>query len=140
MFWKKDSQKNRRKYVRLEKAFRVKYGVIKLDKEIPVQYDLLDSVELKYSGHTKDICEGGICMENGDLTELLKASIKKGTELKLKISIHGENKEDINTVGRVSWIDLKRDVCGIEFISILDEDRLKIRNYVRDEYFKSYKK
>ena len=79
-------------------------------------------------------------MENGDLTELLKASIKKGTELKLKISIHGENKEDINTVGRVSWIDLKRDVCGIEFISILDEDRLKIRNYVRDEYFKSYKK
>ncbi|MDO9464862.1 MAG: PilZ domain-containing protein [bacterium] len=140
MFWRKDTQKNRREYIRLEKAFRVKYGIIKLDKEIPVQYDLLDSVELKYSGHTKDICEGGLCMENEDLKELLKTSIKEETELKLIISIHGEKKEDINTVGKVAWIDFKRDVCGIEFISILYEDRLKIRNYVRDEYFENYKR
>ena len=140
MFWRKNIQKNRRKYVRLEKAFRVKYGIIKINKEIPVQYDLSDSVKLKYRGHTKDICEGGLCLENEDLAELLKTSIKEGMELELIISIHGENKEDIDTVGRVAWIDLKGDVCGIEFISILYEDRLKIRNYVRDEYFKNYKK
>ena len=140
MFWRKDTQKDRRKYVRLEKAFRVKYGIIKLDKEIPVQYDLLDSVELKYSGHTKVICEGGLCLEDEDLKALLKTSIKAGTELKLMISIHGENKEDINIIGRVAWMNLKREVCGIEFISVLYEDRLKIRNYVRNEYFKSYKK
>ena len=140
MFFKKRRQEDKRRYIRLEGVFNVKYGIVKLDKEIPVKYDLLDSVELKYSGHTKDICEGGICLENGDLKKLLKASVKEGTELKLIISIHGENKEDINTVGRVAWIDLKRDVCGIEFVSVLYEDRLKIRNYVRDEYFKSYKK
>ena len=140
MFWRKDTQKDRRKYVRLEKAFRIKYGIIKLDKEIPVQYGLLDSAELKYNGHTKDVCEGGLCMEDGDLKELLKTSIKKGMELKLKISISGEDSEDINVVGKVAWMDLKRDICGIEFMSILYEDRLKIRNYVRDEYFENYKR
>ena len=140
MFFRKRRQEDRRKYVRLEKAFKVKYGIIKLDKKIPVQYDLLDSVELKYNGHTKDICEGGLCLENEDLKKLLKINIKEGTELKLIISINGENKEDINTIGRVAWIDLKRDVCGIEFKSIMYEDCLKIRNYVRDEYLKSYKK
>ncbi|MBU0477433.1 PilZ domain-containing protein [bacterium] len=140
MFFRKRRHEDKRRYVRLEKAFSVKYGIVKLDKELPVQYGLLDSVELEYNGHTKDICEGGLCLEDEDLKELLKANIKEGTELKLIISIHGENKEEINTVGRVVWIDLKRDVCGIEFISVLYEDRLKIRNYVRDEYFKSYKK
>jgi len=140
MFWRKDAQKDKRKYVRLEKAFMVKYGIIKLDKEIPVQYSLLDSVELKYSGHTKDICEGGLCLENEDLGELLKTNIKEGTELKLTILINGKNKEEIDTVGKVAWMDLKRNLCGIEFVSVLYEDRLKIRNYVRDEYFKSYKK
>ena len=140
MFFRKRRQKDRRKYVRIEKAFRIKYGIIKIDKEIPVQYDLLESVELRYTGHTKDICEGGLCLENGDLAELLRTSIKEGTELKLKISIQGENKEDINTIGRVAWMDLKRDVCGIEFISILYEDRQKIRNYVRDEYLENYKR
>ena len=140
MFWRKDAQKDKRRYVRLEKAFSVKYGIVKLDKGLPVQYGLLDSVELKYNGHTKDICEGGLCLENEDLGELLKANIKEGTELKLIISIRGENKEDINSVGRVAWIDSKRNVCGIEFISVMYEDRMKIRNYVRDEYLKSYKK
>ena len=140
MFFRKRRQEDRRKYVRLEKAFRVKYGIIKLDKGIPVQYDLMDSIELKYNGHTKDICEGGLCLENEDLKELLKINIKEGTELKLIISINGENKEDINTVGRVAWIDLKRNICGIEFISVLYEDRLKIRNHVRDEYMRNYKR
>ena len=140
MFFRKRREEDRRKYVRLEKAFKVKYGIIKLDKKIPVQYDLLDSVELKYNGHTKDICEGGLCLENEDLKKLLKINIKEGTELKLIISINGENKEDIDTIGRVAWIDLERDVCGIEFISVLYEDRLKVRNYVRDEYVKNYRK
>ncbi|MCK4521078.1 MAG: PilZ domain-containing protein [Nanoarchaeota archaeon] len=132
--------KDRRKYVRLEKTFRTKHGIIKVNKKIPVQYDLSDSVELKYSSHTKDICEGGLCLENKDLKELLKTSIKEGTELKLKISITGTNSEDINTVGRVAWIDLKRDLCGIEFITLHEYERRKIRNYVRDEYFRSYKR
>ncbi len=141
MFFRKQRQKDKRRYVRLEKAFSVKYGIVKLDKEVPVKYDLLGSVELKYIGHTKDICEGGLCLENEDLKERLKTNIKGGTELKLKISIPSEDPEDIiDTVGRVVWIDLKRGVCGIEFISILYEDRLKIRNYVRDEYFENYRK
>ncbi|MCK5595630.1 PilZ domain-containing protein [bacterium] len=141
MFWrKKDAQENRRKYVRLEKSFKVKYGIIKIDKEIPVQFDLLDSVELKYNGHTKDICEGGLCLENEDLKKLLRTSIKEGTELKLRILISGEDMEDIDTVGRVIWTDLEKDVCGIKFTFILNEDCIKIRNYVRDEYVKNYKR
>ena len=91
-------------------------GIVKLDENIVRHEKTLENLQNRLSG------------------------LKEGTELKLKISIRGENKEDINTVGRVAWIDLKRDICGIEFISVLYEDRLKIRNYIRDEYFKSYKK
>ncbi len=137
---KKDTQEDRRKYVRLEKAFRIKYGVIGVGKKIPVQYDLLDSVELKYNGHTKDICEGGLCLENGDLKELLRTSVKEGTELRLRILISGKDFEDIDTIGKVAWVDLEKDICGVKFIFIQREDCHKIRNYIRDEYIGNYKK
>jgi len=140
MFWKKSVEDDRRKYVRLEKCFRIKYGIITLDKEIPVQFDLLDSVELKYDGHTKDICEGGLCLESEDLKELLKTSIKEGTELKLKILISGKNIENIDIVGKVAWIDFKKEICGVKFLFIQDEDCLKIREYIRNEYVQSYHK
>ena len=138
MFWRKDAQKNRRKYVRLEKSFRIKYGIIKIGNTLPVKYDMQESSKLKYNGHTKDISQGGLCLQCEDLNKSF--SSKKGTELRLKISIPNEISEDVDASGRVSWEDLERKVCGIEFTSILYEDRLKIRNYVRDEYFKSYKK
>ncbi|MFH1905334.1 MAG: PilZ domain-containing protein [bacterium] len=138
MFWRKDAQKDKRRYIRVEKAFRIKYGIIKIDNMLPVKYDMQECVELKYDGYTKDISQGGLCLQYKDLNEPF--SSKKGAELKLKISIPNENPEDVDASGRVAWEDLERKVCGIEFTSILYEDRLKIRNYVRDEYFKSYKK
>jgi len=138
MFWRKDTQKNRRKHIRLEKAFRIKYGIIEIDNSLPVKYDMQECVELKYDGYTKDISQGGLCLQYEDLNEPFNS--KKGTELKLRISIPNENPEDVDVSGRVTWEDLERKVCGIEFTSILDEDRLKIRNYVRDEYFENYKR
>ena len=140
MFWKKGAQEDRRRYYRLEKRFKTRYGLIRIDNKLSVQYSLRDSVELKYIGHTKDVCERGLCLQNDDLKKLLKTNIKEGTELKLEILFHDKDIGNLNTVGRVTWMNLKNHICGIEFISILHEDRLKIRNYVRDEYFKSYKK
>ena len=140
MFWKKGTQRDRRKYARLEKEFKIRYGLIRIDRKLPVQYDLLDSAELKYIGYTKDISEGGLCLRNEDLKELLKTSIKNGTELKIKILLYDKDIGDINTVGRVVWMDLEKHMCGIEFISVLHEDRLAIRNYIRDEYFENHKR
>ncbi len=138
MFWRKDTQKNRRKYIRLEKAFRIKYGIIKINNTLPVKYDMQECVELKHDGYTKDISQGGLCLQYEDLNEPFNS--KKGTELKLRISIPSENPEDVDASGKVTWEDLERKMCGIEFTSILDEARLKIRNYVRDEYFENYKR
>ena len=140
MFWRKDTQKNRRKYVRLEKAFRIKYGIIKINNTLPVKYDMQESIELKHDGYTKDISQGGLCLQYEDSAEPFISTIKEDTELKLRISIPSENPADIMASGSISWKDLKRKTCGIEFISILDEDRRKIRNYVRDEYFENYKR
>lgn len=140
MFWRKDIQKDRRKYVRLEKVFRIKHGIIKIDNTLPVKYDVPESAELKYDGYTKDISQGGLCLQYEDSAESFISTIEEGTKLELKIFVPSENPTDIKASGSVSWKDSERKTCGIEFISILYEDRLKIRNYVRDEYFENYKK
>ena len=128
MFGKKVTICYQRKYIRVNKDFKVEYAPVITDNSLPVKYDVLRTVnELKYSGHTRNISEEGLCLEVEDIKKLL-TSIKKNTQLKLRISIPGETVESIDAIGKIIWKDMKNTLCGIEFTQIFPEDRMKIRN------------
>ena len=133
---------NKRKYLRVYKEFKTKYGIvnIKFEKSLQVQYNILSADGgLKYNGYTRNISEGGLCLEGVDLKELLISTIKEEMRLKLKISIPGANYENIDTVGKVVWKDIINVLCGVEFTQIFYEERIKIRHYIIDEYIKNHK-
>ena len=132
MFGKKVTICYQRKYIRVNKEFKIECTPVITDNSLPVKN------ELKYNGHTRNISEEGLCLEVEDLKKLL-TSIKKNTQLKLRISIPGETVESIDAIGKVIWKDMKNSLCGIEFTQIFPEDRMKIRNYVVDEHVKNYK-
>ena len=133
-------RENKRKYVRIEKAFKIKYGAVRTDNFLPIKYNMLNADdEFKYNGYTRNISEGGLCLEGQDLKELLVSTIKEGTLLKLRILIPGENYGSINPIGKVVWKNMGNLLCGIEFTQIFCEDRIKIRNYVIEEHMKNYK-
>ena len=139
MFCGKGTNLDRREYIRIEKALKIKYGSIRTDNSLAIKYDTLNADdEFKYNGYTRNISERGLCLEGQDLKKLLVSTIKEEARLELRISIPGENYESINTIGKVVWKDMENVSCGIKFIRILYEDRIKIRNYIIDEYIKNY--
>ena len=140
MFWEKDTNLNKREYVRVEKEFKIKYGAVRTDNSLPVKYDVLNADdEFKYSGYTRNISEGGLCLEGQDLKKLLVLATKEEALLKLRILIPREDCESVDVVGRVVWNDIENVLCGIKFTQILYEDRIKIRNYIIDKHVKNYK-
>ena len=92
------SPSDRRKFPRIEIATNVSYAVI-----IPA-YEL---------GSTKDISEGGMCLE-------MKRKMALGTILRLEFELPGDKPEHIEALGRIMWQRPKADETystGIKFLT-----------------------
>lgn len=104
---------------------------IRLDARVKVEYRVVESEQTKINSFTKNVSQGGICL-------FLNISLTKGTLLDLKLYLP-EEKEPIQTVGKIVWIELfevgdktskEQYEAGIEFMNINDADRVKIGRYV----------
>ncbi len=105
--------KERRHYIRINKAFSVSYRVLK---------DFLTS-----SSHSRNISEGGICLP-------IYHRFEPGVVLALKIAILEFN-ISIKAIGEVVWFKEVNDAkhpfwVGIKFVEISDSDQNKLRSYI----------
>lgn len=101
----------------------------RLDVQVKVEYQILDSAQDKMKSFTKNVSQGGICL-------FLNSFLDKGTLLDLKLFLP-DKKEPIHAAGKIVWIekfeigDSKEELeAGIEFIDIADDDRHRIDKYI----------
>ena len=132
--------KERRVYFRIEKA-------------LPVRLRLAGNNPPKtYAAETRNISQGGLCVEvplhQKELIEKLKAA-GKDSELNLEASIE-TNHADI--AAKPAWIKCKVDwakpsatkdpalTMGLTFQKLAENTRKQIRDYIVEEFVKSYGK
>ncbi|MFH1714767.1 MAG: PilZ domain-containing protein [Elusimicrobiota bacterium] len=128
MFFKKDKLEDLRKYVRIPTVIPVEFAVVNDAHEIVWQ--------TTYQGYTRNINQGGVCLEVSNLDDNLSKRLSDGDYL-LKLSINLPT-QDEPIIAYVSprWVTkIKQDVAtkfriGVAFHTIADGDKNKIIKYV----------
>lgn len=101
---------------------------IRLNKKFKIEYHLHKKKTSSLISVSENIGQGGICL-------ILNEQIEKNTEIELRFYLP-EFKELIACEGRVVWQnevakdDKKYYYTGVEFIDIEEQDKLKISRYI----------
>ncbi len=119
----------RRRYIRLDTAFPVEFEIVSLDdKEIYCEF---------HQSFTRDVSEGGICLEVNNLKDDLAERLNKKTaKLRLQINMPFSPKP-IAAVAEAAWIKKIKErhpnkfLVGISYEEISETERRKIVNYAR---------
>ena len=138
MTLKSFSGKERRAYVRLERS-------------LPVQFKIsADQMSKTYTATTKNISQGGLCLEiYQDTRQLIEnlaaADSKVGIDLDTLIP-----RPHTAASATPAWINSRVDwsrkptaknpamLLGLEFEGVTDEARKRIRDYIVEEFVKRY--
>jgi c-di-GMP-binding flagellar brake protein YcgR len=130
--------KERRAYVRLEKSLPVRFKVF------------TEQMKKTYTATTKNISQGGLCLEiYQDTQELIEniSAVDSKIGIDLDTLIPQPHKTDSKTS---AWINSRVDwarkptakdpvmLIGLEFESVSDEARKRIHDYIVEEFVKGY--
>ena len=122
----KDSEK--RKYQRLSSVFPIQFTIVRLQGDLPG----IDWLE----GTTRNVSQGGLCLETTQLTEsAIKYLNKQNIFLELRITMTDGS---IKTVVEVAWYKkIEGDVpnlyfIGVQFHSIHDSELNRILQHAQD--------
>jgi len=108
----------KRKHVRIDKKYKVKYKVLGQEDEIE------KIISAKRQGGTENISLGGAMIE-GDIVA------KNGDIIRVEIYIEGEQKP-ITTFADIKWVKMEKNknIFGIEFITLNEQDRKVITEII----------
>lgn len=119
----------RRRYIRLETVFPVEFQVLSTKTG--------ETVSGLRQGFTKNVSEGGICLEVNELENgFMKDILSSDTELLLCLDVPNV-KEPFNARSRVRWSKkIKEDfhnkyLLGLEYVQIQEEVRKEIIGYAK---------
>ena len=126
---------------------------VRLDQSLPVRFKIsTEKINKTYTATTKNISQGGICLEiHQDTEELMEnlsaAGSKIGIDLDTMLprppAVASKTPEWVNS--RVDWTRKPTDkdpamLIGLEFEGVTDEARKRIHDYIVKEFVKNYKK
>lgn len=119
----------RRRYIRLDTVFPIEFQIVSLDGS-----QVLSEFAQSF---TRNVNEGGMCLEVNNLDEELAEKISsKAVKLSLQINMPFSAKP-ISATARVAWIKkIKQDypnkfLIGVSYETISDVDRKRILNYAK---------
>ena len=124
---------------------------IRLEKSLPVRFKISGNpTGPTYTATTKNISQGGLCLEIDHETEALFEALSAADQ-KLGIDINTLIPQKANTAtelslwvsGRVDWArksDQARPTLqiGLEFEDLTEEARKRIRDYLVDQFLQQY--
>lgn len=118
-----------RRYIRLDTVFPVEFEIVSLDdKEVYSEF---------HQAFTRDVSEGGMCLEVNNLKEDLAEKLNtKAAKLRLQIEMPFSSKP-IAAVAETAWLKkIKEDhpnkyLIGVSYEEISQKDRQGIINYAR---------
>jgi len=126
---------------------------VRLDQSLPVRFKIsTEKINKTYTATTKNISQGGICLEiHQDTEELMEnlsaAGSKIGIDLDTMLprppAAASKSPEWVNS--RVDWTRKPTDkdpamLIGLEFEGVTDQARKRIHDYIVKEFVKNYKK
>jgi len=124
---KKEFIPERRKYIRLNSIF-------------PIEFHLVDSTSKQrlsplYQAFTRNVSEGGMCLELNGLPGEVIENLLKGNLLELIINLPLKN--PIKAFARLRWYKEERGgypskyLLGVEYVDITHSERKRIFNYAK---------
>ena len=124
----------RRRYIRLNTVFPVEFEIVSSDgKEVLSEF---------HQSFTRDVSEGGICLEINNLKDELAGRLNdKTAKMRLQINVPFSAKP-ISAEADAAWIKkIKEDhpnkfLIGISYKQIADRDRRRIVSFARLLWFK----
>ena len=131
---------------------RERRAYVRLDQSLPVRFKIsTEKINKTYTATTKNISQGGICLEiHRDTEELIEnlsaAGSKIGIDLDTMLprppAVASKTHEWVNS--RVDWTRKPTDkdpamLIGLEFEGVTDEARKRIHDYIVKEFVKNYK-
>lgn len=129
MFKKKNSFVEQRKYVRIPTVIPVQFSVVNKNKEL--------AWNTSYQGFTRDLNEGGICLEINNLDDNLITRLTSDEYL-LLVHIDLPTKDrPIDAYAQPRWVKKLKDtfpnkcMIGVSFDTVTEEDRTAIIKYAR---------
>ena len=132
---------------------RERRAYVRLDQSLPVRFKIsTEKINKTYTATTKNISQGGICLEiHRDTEELIEnlsaAGSKIGIDLDTMLprppAVASQTPEWVNS--RVDWTRKPTDkdpamLIGLEFEGVTDEARKRIHDYIVKEFVKNYKR
>jgi c-di-GMP-binding flagellar brake protein YcgR len=124
---------------------------VRVDAELPVRFRINDHSPGKiYTGATKNISQGGLCVEvvrqQNELIEAL-SSIKQQPSFEVQLALPDRNGEPDHAVdwiaGRLDWAEKPTDKnpvfrMGLGFVDLEEEVRRKLYDFVLGAFIKCY--
>jgi hypothetical protein len=131
---RQESGAERRRYIRLSTVFPVEFEIVSSDgKEVLSEF---------HQSFTRDVSEGGICLEINNLKDELAGRLNdKTAKMRLQINVPFSAKP-IAAEADAAWLKkIKEDhpnkfLIGISYKQIADRDRKRIVNFARFVWFR----
>ena len=132
---------------------RERRAYVRLDQSLPVRFKIsTEKINKTYTATTKNISQGGICLEiHLDTEELIENLSAAGSNIGIDLdtmlprppAVASQTPEWVNS--RVDWTRKPTDkdpamLIGLEFEGVTDEARKRIHDYIVKEFVKNYKK
>jgi c-di-GMP-binding flagellar brake protein YcgR len=118
----------RRKYLRIDIHIPIQYSIIPKDKEEEIKQRYI------HKAKAKNIGGGGLLLEIPLLTDELLLTTHL---IKIKLTLP-ESEEPISAIARIVCVEKPEEIEGfnirLEFISISDEDRERLIDFVRKHH------
>jgi c-di-GMP-binding flagellar brake protein YcgR len=126
---------------------------VRLERSLPVRFKIYtEQLSKIYTGKTKNISQGGLCLEIQQDTRQLLENLS-GADLKVHVDLDTLIPQPSTAVStKPAWINSRVDwsrkptakdqamLIGLEFESVTDEARKRIHDYIVEEFVKGYEK